>query len=1025
MIFIKPVKQKGQKYVKLDLRLESVVDAIMYHPWNRKRKQKKYRKGKYLRRVKFWSAPTRRKYGTLKGLNLYFCGVSHLDAAWLFPVIDTKERAYKTFYKAVEHCELYPFFIFAQTSPQYYLWIKKYDKSLWEKVKQKVKEGRIEPTGGMWIEPDLEIPCGESLVRQRLYGQLFYLREFGFYPRMSSLLDVFGYPWSLPQVLLKSGAEYFWTTKLQANDTIGWPFCMFYWQGIDGSRIFTYEFTYNWYALQSSNRFRRMARRPNPKYNHTIFTSHNFQKEIEEKFSKKKNDYIKDFAIWYGLGDGGRGPMEIEIFYADALQKFHNGKHLRQHDYMQLIRKKVGDLYFIWNDELYFEYHRGTKTSQSLMKHLNRKAELWLIAAEKLATIINIYFSNAFSIDKSHYFETWRKILFNQFHDILPGTSIPDVYLIAHHEVRTSINYSIATIESCLSVIDKFITNNINNTYNYNSNIKDANKTDKGIIKKSAGNVIIYNPFSWTRSEIVFIKQKCYLLKDIPPISINIFDQNEFENNFELKINNVKISEDENYFVLENDKIVAKIDREYGGIISLFSKKYNKEFISPEKSLKNRGSGLRVFHERAKRWRTWNIQKEYPLQKIPIKISEKPHINQINFPNYQSSVIKSTSTSDLGDSIQNKLKCVKTKYAFGKSSCEVFFFILPGEDIFRVRIKTNMRDGEFIVKYFIPLKSDSKDVVAEIPYGHIVRKRVKTTEREKAKWEMSMQKWINISDDNLGIAILNDNRYGFSATKNGVYLTLVRTPTYPGVSPLYGATRLLPKKLRPKYIDFGIFEYNFALLPHENPFDYSYIQKRSYNFNFPLIIYMSNQGILNKIYELPFYDNKVRDFNPSLQKRDISSINNMDSSFSFVIFKYDQNTLSLENPTIETLNKINQQPFLEITKIDKENNTKANQEINVIIESIKPPEWCGNDLNQILNNNEWNWNQKSFILRLVEYKGEESSFALKLNSLLQIKSIRELNLLEMPISKNNNTAILHFDPFEIKTIQIILSENEK
>lgn len=804
---MKPVKQKGQDYVGLDMRLEAVVDALMYHPLNRKRRQCKHKHEYYLRLFKGLSGITRRKYGSLRDFNLYFTGVSHLDAAWLFPVVDTKERAYKTFYKAVEHCKMYPWLRFSQTTPQYYAWIKKYDKNLWKDVKSMVAERRIELTGGMWVEPDLDMPSGEALVRQRLYGQLFFLREFGFMPTLSSLLDVFGFPYSLPQILVKSGADKFWTTKCAS----GFPMTQYYWQGLDGSRIFVFQHVYNWYTLQAQDRYKRKARFPDRDHNHAVLNSHMDEADIKNMLSEDPDDYCRILPIFYGLGDGGRGPLEIEILYADALKKMHDGIHTSQHEVLDLIEKNMGDRYLVWNDEMYLQYHRGTKTTQLEVKHYNRRAECWATAAETLLTLCKIMGIDEVSFKKERLFEMWRKILFNQFHDILPGSSIPDVYELAIKEQKDAIRTASIIIEECLLKMDN----------------------------SSPHDFLLYNPFNWVRSEYLQIENQWIYAKDVNGLSVHKLNLSD------AKVNDGAldcVSETKMHFILENNKLRAKILKESGTLVSLYHKELDVDFITAKKTYKSLGSGFRVFHENPKKWKAWNLDQRYPLKKIKVR------------PKGPACSLKDASG----------LMKVKAEYEFLNSSAYVEFSLKSKDDMINMDIHTDVKDPRVLVKYFIPLNLKSEDVVSQIPYGHIARKRIKRTHREKAKWEMNMQKWLDISDDAHGFAILNDNTYGFSATHLGVYLTLTRTPIYPGVSPLYGSTRTLPPDQRPKFTDLKPFDYKFALIPHAGDWKSAKIWQRALNFNLPLIL--ARKENLSKA------DSGILDMHVSFLTTDVSNV---------------------------------------------------------------------------------------------------------------------------------------------------------
>jgi len=210
------------------------LEKLLYNPLNQKLWDKLIKSPFFSAGVKVFS----QIFGRLNHFNwhdydFYAIPLSHLDAAWLWTVKDSVFRAHKTFKMALEHIEKYPFFVMSLTSPQYFEWMEKYNKALpspdpnrtiWDAICYQVDQGKIDLCGGSWIEPDLNIPCGEALIRQRLYGQLYYLRKFGKIAKIATLLDVFGYPNTIPQIFVKSGAEAFWTIKITWNDYTMWPF---------------------------------------------------------------------------------------------------------------------------------------------------------------------------------------------------------------------------------------------------------------------------------------------------------------------------------------------------------------------------------------------------------------------------------------------------------------------------------------------------------------------------------------------------------------------------------------------------------------------------------------------------------------------------------------------------------------------------------------------------------------------------------------------------------------------------------
>lgn len=412
---------------------------------------------------------------------------------------------------------------------------------------------------------------------------------------------------------------------------------------------------------------------------------------------------------------------------------------------------------------MHLEYHRGGKTTQLEIKHYNRRAELWAQAAETLVTMVDLYQPNVSAYDKPGMFEMWRKILFNQFHDILPGSSIPDVYLLAVKEQKDAIGYAQQRIRAILTGV-----------------------------KPAADEVVIYNPFNWSRSEYVTVPTESgtnlYYCENIPPLSLTTMKMGA---NREEPQKWHTILETDASFLLENSTVVAEIQKRTGALISLLYKPLQYEFIDPSKSRQNVGCGLRVYRDIGKAFPAWNINRQYWKKPIPVRLVGTPQLTQ------------------RPDGISQ----ITVQYGFLTSTATIQFHVRPKDTMLRINIHTDIKDPEILVKYFLPLNLKSEEVTAEIPYASIVRKRKMRTEMEKGKWECPMQKWIDISDKDVGLTILNNNRYGYSASMHGVYITLTRTPKYPTPG-FYSTHRTIPKAQRPKYTDLKPFDYALALVPH-------------------------------------------------------------------------------------------------------------------------------------------------------------------------------------------------------------------
>ncbi|MHA1897076.1 MAG: glycoside hydrolase family 38 C-terminal domain-containing protein, partial [Promethearchaeota archaeon] len=797
-----------------------------------------------------------------------------------------------------------------------------------------------------------------------------------------------------------------------------------------GSQIFTYQFTFNWDAIGNLSRFKKTARFPKPKYYGTEINSRMTEAEIQERFlnSGKSSDFNHNLAVFYGIGDGGRGPLELEIMYADALVKLHNGRHVSQHQFFREQKEYVGERYLIWNDEQYLEFHRGVKTTQAMMKHLHRRAEYIANASENLVTMNNLINPDFTNIDKNIIFEFWRKVLFNEFHDILPGSSIPDVYRLARKEMKLSIESSMELIAENLVLLKEKANLSLghkeDSEFQQEHEQKNDAKTSSAITGSKSKNynyryAIVYNPSCWERSgyalanpnhisyahdegmnKIFMAKgdtslegnnnnsnenggKYIYHFKDLPPLSVTLQeieylcsspDNNPIIKNEKESPFNEIYKESEEFFVLENDYIKATIDKKKGSLVSLklknASKDNNKgtdyEFLYTENTYKNMGAGLRIFSENPKQYPAWNLDKYYPTKKVPYYIVGEAYLK----------------TNEAG------IKVVHVDFAFGnnkKSKLFIEFFLLPEDKFLRIRIHTDIKDKKVLVKYFVPLTIKSEWVTAEIPYASIERRRFKKSEREKAKWEMPMQKWIDISDsdsgeNSVGLAIINDNRYGFNATRKGVYISIVRTPKYPGVSPLYGATRTIPPSERPKYTDMEPLDFNLLLYPHKGDWKEAKVWQEAHDFNLP-------------IFFMPL---------------EINQTETQEEKF---------------NATINGLNEFNNKFGFEFLRIeDRDVN-------NIFVNVIKAPEWTGPNLDKLTENDDWTWDKKSFIVRMTEIYGKETEFTIKFSDKLKIKEVIGVNLLEMAENSeiDNNTTLIdgnriktRIGKYEIKTLLIKL-----
>jgi len=342
------------------------------------------------------------KKGGDPSLTLIAQSHSHIDLAWLWPLRETRRKGGRTFSNVLMLMERYKSFIFGASQPQLYQWVKEDYPDIYRRIKERVSEGRWELQGGMWVEPDTNVPSGESLIRQFLYGKRFYMDEFGQEIRNLWLPDVFGYSAALPQIMKKCGVDYFMTNKLAANEITRFPHHTFVWEGIDGTRVVSHmtpEGTYNGSLMPQS------------------------LMHAEKQYIEK--GMCDEALILFGIGDGGGGPGEEHLERYNRLQNLEGLSPMRQgfvQEFFDHIGEKA-DQYDVYRGELYFDRHQGTFTTQAKAKWYNRHLEFALHELEMLLAM-----SNPEEYPKDELEEIWKETLLYQFHDILPGSSIPRVY---------------------------------------------------------------------------------------------------------------------------------------------------------------------------------------------------------------------------------------------------------------------------------------------------------------------------------------------------------------------------------------------------------------------------------------------------------------------------------------------------------------------------------------------------------------------------------------------------------------------
>ena len=494
-------------------------------------------------------------------------GHTHIDVAWLWTLEQTREKAQRSFSTVIKLMEQYPEYKFMSSQPQLYAFVKENAPELYGKIKQAVKDGRWEVEGAMWLEADCNLTSGESLVRQIIFGKRFMKEEFGVDSRILWLPDVFGYSAAMPQILKKSGVDKFVTSKISWNETNKMPYDAFMWQGIDGTELFTYFLT---------TRAKKPFGENDSDDRHTSYCGKIQPAQVIGTWKRfQQKAYSDETLIAFGYGDGGGGPtkdmLEQQRRLAYGLPGYPKTQISFAGEFLERVEKKFlensAKLKKMpkWVGELYLELHRGTYTSIAKNKKNNRKSEL---AYQRIEALSVIDMLNGGSYPQEAINENWRKILLNQFHDIIPGSSIFEVY-------EDSDKQYAEILETAKSI--------------------QKEKID-GIVKsiKTDGGLFVYNPNGFAANGTVSVDGKTVYIGSIPPFGYKVVKDYKADNNITFFENG-----------MEND--FFKVTLRNGKIVSVYDKRNGFEAIEQGKY----ANEIQIFEDIPKFYDAWEITDYY------------------------------------------------------------------------------------------------------------------------------------------------------------------------------------------------------------------------------------------------------------------------------------------------------------------------------------------------------------------------------------------------------------------------------
>lgn len=692
-------------------------------------------------------------------------GHTHIDVAWWWTVEQTREKVARSFATVLKLMEEYPDYKFMSSQPQLYVFLKKRYPELYEKVKERIQEGRWEVEGGMWVEADCNLSSGESLVRQFLHGKKFFKEEFGKDNEVLWLPDVFGYSGALPQIMKKSGIKYFMTTKLAWNQFNKIPNDTFLWKGIDGSKILTHFITTLGVGQPIKDFFTT--------YNGTLHPD-----SIMGGWERYQNKEINhDILISYGYGDGGGGPTKEMLETSLRMEKGIKG--------IPKVRQEFAGVYFrelekrvehnprlnTWEGELYFEYHRGTLTSMARNKRDNRLSELRLMDLELLSVLA---LENGFVYPETELHELWENVLLNQFHDILPGSSIREVYEVTKEEYEIILaKIKILLEERMNSLLDSSEKITIFNTtgFNRSDNIQINLSENKALIDENGS---IYPAQTTNNIAVVYVQ-------DLPSKGFKTFEVIDYNN-------------EQSFFDVESHKIETPFYKihfnDFGQMTSFYDKEFERELLI-EKEV---GNAFIVYEDKPIYYDNWDIdifytEKQYPVnQLVSMKWVEVGSIMAVLELQYLYS----------NSSITQKIK-------FYSQSRRVDF-----------ETYVNWKESQHLLKVHFPFDIHTDEATFDIQFGNVTRKTHKNTSWDIARFESCGHKWVDISEGNYGVSVLNNCKYGHSVQNGKVGISLIKSGIEPNPT-----------------TDQEEHFFSYAILPHAGDFRRGKVVQEAYKFNQP------------------------------------------------------------------------------------------------------------------------------------------------------------------------------------------------
>ncbi|MBS3764956.1 alpha-mannosidase, partial [Candidatus Bipolaricaulota bacterium] len=656
-----------------------------------------------------------------------------------------------------------------------YEFIRKHYPDLFERLSDAIEEGKWEPVGGTWVESDVNLSGGEPLARQYLYGKRYFRQHFDVDPKITFLPDAFGFSAALPGIAQAAGCPYLFTHKLSWNEVNEFPHHSFNWEGIDGSRLLTHfppADTYNGMSLEKG-----------------------IDEVTQSARGYKEKEKHQEAAYLIGWGDGGGGPNRDMIEDVKNIREMGSLPDIEFDSLKNFFTrlKEEGEQFEDWYGELYLERHRGTFTTQSKVKRKNRELEFLLRESEFWSALAAVR-QKGFEYPKDQLEDTWKSYLFNQFHDILPGSSIREVYVDAERDYEEVESISKELLNEAKNHI---LPTEPDTQYFFVGNSLSW-KTDRVVsteVKGELGDDIYVETEDGAKlpGQISHDGKAVFSATELPGLGGKTFKIKEGTSPAK---NGIEVTSNK----LENERIKVTLD-ERGEISSIFDKEAEREVVT------GRANQLVAYTDIPTEFEAWELEEDIYENSEPVPAPDRNRM-------LESGPVRGI---------------LEQKRSYGNSLINQRITIFRNSKRLDFKTEVDWHEEKVLLKSHFPVNVQAHEATYEVQFGHFNRATHENTTWDEARFEVPHQKWVDVSEYGFGAALLNNGKYGVNVDKSRIGLSLLRAPKWPDPE-----------------ADMGHHEFAYSFLPHSGDFRQAGVIEEAYDFNIP-----TETTQVNRFMEVP------------------------------------------------------------------------------------------------------------------------------------------------------------------------------